>query len=109
MFGAESKLSFSSPLEKGDYPELETSECLDSDSMQQCQSMIDAIPWAFSLGRLDVNTAVMTLASFRAEPRQGHLDRCKRAVSCSPKFKWTTIRIRTEEPDLLSTPTALCD
>jgi len=34
--------------------------------------------WAVSIGRWDIQTAVMTLSSFRAQPRQGHLDRAKR-------------------------------
>ena len=109
MFGTKPKLTYSSPLEKGDHPELDTSEYLDSDGVQQYQSMIGAIQWAVSLGRLDVNTAVMTLASFRAEPRQGHLERCKRVVSYLAKFKWATIRIRTEEPDMSSIPTTPYD
>ena len=67
--------------------------------------MIGAIRWAISLGRLDINTTVMTLASFRAEPRQAHLDRCKIDVSFLDKFKCATIRIRTEEPYLSSIPT----
>ena len=71
--------------------------------------MIGAIQLAVSLGRLDVNNAVMTLESFRDEPVQGHLDRFKRVVSCLVKFKWDTIRIRTEEPDLSSVPTTPCD
>ena len=96
MFGTKPKLSFSSPLEKGGYPELDTSENLDSDGIQKHQSMIGAIKWAVSLGRLDVNTAVMTLASFRTEPRQGHLDHCERVVSYFVKFKWDAIRIMTE-------------
>ena len=57
-----------------------------------------------SLGRLDVNTAVKTLASFRAKPRKGHLDRARRVVSYLVKFKHATIRIRTEEPDLSFIP-----
>ena len=51
----------------------------------------------------------MTLASFRAGPRQGHIDRCKRVVSCLEKFKHDAIRIRTEEPDMSSIPTTPCD
>ena len=69
MFGTKPKLSFSSPLEKGDHPELETSEYLDSYGIQKHQSMIGSIQWAISLGRLEVNTTVMTLVSFRVEPR----------------------------------------
>ena len=47
----------------------------------------------------------MTLEHFRVEPRQVHLDLCKIVVSYLAKFKWATIRIRTEEPDFSSIPT----
>ena len=71
--------------------------------------MIGAIQWAVYLGRLDINTTAMSLASFRDEPRQGHFDHYKRVVSYLAKFKWATIRIRTEEPDLSSIPTTPYD
>ena len=35
MFRTKPKINYSSTLEKGDHPELDTSECLDSDSVQQ--------------------------------------------------------------------------
>ena len=35
MFGTKPKITFSSPLENGEYPELDTSEYLDSDGVQQ--------------------------------------------------------------------------
>ena len=104
MFGSKSKELCVLLLEKGDHPELDTSKYVDQDGTQKCQYLIGAIQWAVSLGRLDVNTAVMTLASFRAEPREGHLDRARRVVSYLVKFKHATIRIRTEEPDLSSIP-----
>ena len=96
MFGTKSKLSFPSPLEKGDHAELETSECLDSDDIQKYQSIIGSIQWAASLGRLDVNTTVITLVSFRVDPRQGQIDRFKIVVSHLEKSKCATISIRTE-------------
>ena len=74
-----------------------------------CQSLLGALQWAVSLGRLDVNTAVMTMASFRVEPRKGHVDRVKRTCSYLSKFKHATIRIRTEEPDLSSLPNQVFD
>ena len=43
VFGTKPKLSFSSPLEKGDHPKLDTSEHLDSDGTRKHQSMIVAI------------------------------------------------------------------
>ena len=62
-----------------------------------------------SLGRLDANAAVATLASFRAEPRKGHLERAKRVVSYLVKFRYATIRFRTEEPDLSHMPASSYD
>ena len=62
-----------------------------------------------SLGRLDVNAGVMALASFRAEPREGHLDRARRAVSYLVKSKHVTIRIRTEKPYLSSMHVTPCE
>ena len=109
VFGTKLKLSFSSPLKNDDHPELETYECLDSDSIQKYQSMIDTIQSAVSLDILDINPVVMTPESFIAEHRQVYLDRCKRVVSYLVKFKWATIRIMTKEPDLSSTPTTLYD
>ena len=109
MFGTKPKLSFSLPLENADYPELETSDHLDSDGVQKHQSMVGPIQWALSLGRLDAKTTVMTLASVRDDPRQVHLDICKIVVSYLEKFKHDDIRIRTEEPDYSSIPTTLCD
>ena len=72
--------------------------------MQKNHSFIGATQRAVSLWRLDVNTAVMTLSSFRAEPREGHLDRARRASSYLVKYKHTKIIIRTEELDTSSVP-----
>ena len=108
-FGVKPKLNISSPLEKGDHPELDTSELLDQDGIQKYQSLIGALQWTVSLGRIDVNTAVMTLSSFRVEPRKGHMDRIKRVYSYLAKMKHATIRIRTEEPDLSGLPDQVFD
>ena len=43
MIGSDPKLRISSPLEKGDYPELDAFECLDLDSVQKYQSTIGEI------------------------------------------------------------------
>ena len=53
-----------------------------------------------------MNAAAAALASFRAEPQKGHLERAKRAVGYLVKFRHATIRFRTEEPDMSSIPTA---
>jgi hypothetical protein len=59
----------SSPLEQNDHPEM--------DETQQFQSLIGAMQWAVSIGRLEIATALMSLSSFRTMPRRGHLERAK--------------------------------
>ena len=83
MFGSKPKANISSPLEKGDHPELDDSEFLDEEGISRYQSLIGSLQWAISLGRFDIMTAVMTMFSFRAAPRKGHLDRVKRIYSYS--------------------------
>jgi Reverse transcriptase (RNA-dependent DNA polymerase) len=77
MFGSKPRTNVTSPLEKNDHPEVDDSELLDEEGVQQYQSLIGSLQWAVSLGRCDVTTAVMTLSSFRAIPRRGHLKRAK--------------------------------
>jgi hypothetical protein len=67
----------SSPLEQNDHPKMDDSPFLRQDEMQQFQSLIRAMQWAVSIERLDIVTAVMSLSSFRAMPRRGHLERAK--------------------------------
>ena len=109
MFGEKPKLNVTSPLEKNDHPELDTSELLDEDGIRQYQSLIGALQWAISLGRFDVATAVMSMSSFRVAPRAGHLDCLKRIVGYLVKMKHGFIRIRTDEPDYTGVPESTYD
>ena len=104
MFGCKPKTTYMSPLEKGDHPELDTSEELDAKGIQQYQSLIGSLQWAISIGRLDITTAVMTMSGFRVAPRQGHLERAKRLYGYLSKMRDAVIRIRTEEPDYSGLP-----
>ena len=65
MFESKPQL-VTSPIEKGDNPELDTTELLDADQTQNYQSLIGALQWAVSIGRFDIQTAVMSMSSFRA-------------------------------------------
>ena len=56
MFGEKLKELYSSPLDKGDHPELNTSNLLDANGIQKYQSMIGAMQWAISIGRFDIAT-----------------------------------------------------
>jgi hypothetical protein len=105
MFGkAPSSNNITSPLEKGDHPELDTSDLLDADGQQKYQSLIGSMQWAVSLGRFDIQVAVMTMSGFRVAPRQGHLDRLKRVYSYLTKMRHSVIRVRTDEPDYSDLP-----
>jgi hypothetical protein len=79
MFSCKPSTKVSSTLEKGDHPEIDTSDFLDEKGIQQYQSLIVATQcWAVSIGRIDITTAVMTLSGFRTAPLIGHLERAKR-------------------------------
>ena len=46
----------------------------------------------------------MTMSSFRAQPRMGHLERLKRIYGYLCKFRNFKLRFRTEEPDRSDVP-----
>jgi hypothetical protein len=104
IFGEKPKKSYYSPLDKGDHPELDDSELLDETGIKTYQSLIGALQWVVSIGRFDVQTALMTLSSFRTLPRRGHLDRVKRIYGYLRNMDDACIRIRTEEPDYSDLP-----
>ena len=99
FYGEDPKKMYSSPLEKNDHPEIDLSDLLDEEGIHQYQSLVGSLQWLISLGRFDVQSAVATMSSFRAAPRQGHLDRVKRIIGFVSKFREGATRFRTEEPD----------
>ena len=60
MFGHKPKQNYTSPIEKNDHPEIDTSELLDEEWVQKYQSLIGALQWVVTIGRFDVQTAVMS-------------------------------------------------
>ena len=94
----------SSPLEPGDHPELDTSEFLDQDGTEIYQSLIGAFQWAITIGRWDIQTAVMTMSSFRAQPRVGHLLRVKRIYNYIINRRHYLIRFNVKEPNYNDVP-----
>jgi len=75
------------PLIKGDHPELDATSELDVNGIKKYRSLIGSLQWVVTLGRLDIAVAVMTLSSFRAAPREGHLERAKRIYGYLRKMK----------------------
>ena len=53
-----------SPSPLNDHPEMDTSELLEDDDAEKCLSLTGQLQWAVSLGRWDVQTAVMTMSGF---------------------------------------------
>ena len=97
IFGSQPK-KYSSPLDKDDSPELDQSDELDEDKVRLYQSLIGALQWCVTLGRFDIAVSVMTMSSFRAAPKEGHLERLKRIYGYLRKHPDAAIRFRTELP-----------
>ena len=93
-----------SPLTKGDHPEIDTSDLLDIEGIKIYQSLIGSLQWVVQIGRFDVCTAVMTMSRFRAAPRDGHLERVKRIIGYLSKMRFGKIRVLTDEPDFTAFP-----
>ena len=93
-----------SPLDKGDHPELDETDFCTHEDMKKYQSMIGALQWLVSLGRFDIQTAVMSMSRFRAEPRIGHLERVKRIYGYLASHEKGAIRVRTDIPDYSELP-----
>jgi hypothetical protein len=56
-FGMKPNTSVTSPLEKGDHPELDTSELCTTEQIAQYQSLMGAFQWTVTIVHLDINTA----------------------------------------------------
>ena len=63
IFGRKPK-HYISPMVPGDHPELDITDLLEDKDIQTYQSLIGQIQWSVTLGRLDVQTAVMTMSGF---------------------------------------------
>jgi hypothetical protein len=98
LFGDKPK-EYASPLEKGDHPEVDDSPLLNADETKKYQSLIGACQWLITLARFDIAAAIVSLSSFRAAPRVGHMDRMKRIYGYIHKFSSLSIRVRTVQPD----------
>ena len=60
--------------------------------------MVGQLQWLITLGRFDIQTQVISMSRFRAQPRQGHLER-QRIYAYVIRTKDYATRFRTNEPD----------
>jgi hypothetical protein len=64
MFGSKLKTKkITSPLVKGDHPEIDDSAFLEEGGIQKYQSLIGQLQWAISLGRFNIAVVIMTMMS----------------------------------------------
>ena len=77
LFGKK-PIGYTSPLEKGDHPEVDMSPELNGEGRAIYMSLVRQSQWLISLGRLDIACAIMTMSRFQAAPREGHMTRMKR-------------------------------
>ncbi len=98
MFGELPKHS-KCPMEPGDHPEIDESPLLAVDGIKKYQSLMEMLQWAVILGMIDIFCAVMTMGSFRAMPREGHLKRLKKICGYLRDHKEAFITYKMEIPD----------
>ena len=91
--GAPIQKRYRQSLETNDHPELDVTAFCNEDEIEIYQSLIGSMQWAVSIGRMDVQTAVMSMSSFREQPRVGHLKHLKRMVGFPASFRDYKIRI----------------
>ena len=65
-------------------------------------TLVGQLQWLVTLGRFDIHAQVATMSRFRAAPRQGHMDRFKRIYSYAIRTKDYAIRLRSDQPAILS-------
>ena len=82
LFNTEPSKGLKTPLEKNDHPELDTSDILEGQQVNHYLTMVGQLQWLITLGRFDIQAQVITMSRFRAQPRQGHLERLKRICIC---------------------------
>ena len=83
-----------SPLQKDSHPELDTSPFLNDEDKEIYMSFVGSAQWSISIGRFDVQSAIMIMSKFHSAPRRGHFDRMKRIIGFLCKFRHYKIRFR---------------
>ena len=77
LFNTEPSKGLQTLLEKNDHPELDTSDFLDGQQVNDYLTMVGQLQWFITLGRIDIQAQVISMSRFRAQRRQGHLERLK--------------------------------
>ena len=99
VFGCKLCMKYRLSMKKGNHPELDNSELLDKTSIQEYQSIMGMPQWLVSLERIDICTVMMSLSSYRADPRRKYLDRARGVIGYLARMNNASIKFRTGLPD----------
>ena len=77
-FGVKPNMKHRSPLQKDDHPKLDTTPFLDEEGKEIYQSLIGCGQYNISVGRFDMQLAMMLLSRYCTAPREEYLERVKR-------------------------------
>ena len=99
LFGLKPPKKVSSPMDPKYYPEMDTTDELDTEGRKIYWSCIGMLQWAVTIGRIDIHHAVMCMSRFRAQPRKGHLQAVARIFGYLNNYKTASIKFRTDIPD----------
>jgi len=103
LFG-EKPMGYSSPLEKGDHPELIMSPKLNEDGCALYMSLVGQRQWLISLGCFDIACAIMTMSHFRAALRKGLMKRMKLIYGYVKQYPKGAIHVRLVLPNYSDLP-----
>ena len=98
MIGSEIR-TFKTPMAENYHPENDESPLLDEINHTKFRAMIGSGNWAITLGRIDINYAISSLARFSMAPREGHITAIKRVFGYLKKFPKGKIIIDKNYPD----------
>ena len=103
MFGEKPKKT-RTQLVAGDHPEIDLSEFYDQEQIKQYQTIVGQLVWLTRLGRFDIAVHVMTMPSFRQQPKLAHLESLKRIIVSHANFPHGSSSFWTHEPDYSNLP-----
>jgi hypothetical protein len=97
MFGSKLKKNkITSPLVKGDHPEIDDSAFLEEEGRQKYKSLIGQPQWAISLGRFNIAVVIMTMMSVTDLHQEREI--LIESSEYLSMMRYSAIQICTEEP-----------
>ena len=78
---------------------MDTSDILEGQQVNHYLTMVHQLQWLKTLGRFDIQAQLFSMSRFRAQPRQGHLERLQRIYAYVIRSKDYATKFRTNEPD----------